>query len=145
MAADLDLDLLLRDDRTLTLTVDGDRLVFPLPGLPTVTEMILLMRRERELLDAFQAEDADAIETTAAAALDLIHDQICRLTPDAPRLELNTPQIITTFRFLAGDDSVADAVRRTLTGGRDDEALTDEERAADAAAAGEIPLPSTRP
>lgn len=146
MAADLDLDLLVPDGRTITITVDGERRTFPLAGLPTLEEMIELMRRERALLDAFSSEDAEAIEQEVPRSLETVHKLICKLTPDAPEIsafELNTPQLLTMIRFLGGDDSVAEAVSRVLTGGEPKQ-LTAEELA-ELEANGETPLPLTQP
>lgn len=135
---DLDLDLLVPDSRTLSLTVDGQRVSYAIPGLPTIPKMVELMRRERALLDAFAAEDPDLIETTAADAAVTVMGEIRLLNPDVPDIEMNVPQLLTAFRFIAGDNSVSDAVARGLSSS-DAPARTHEE----VEEAGETPLAST--
>lgn len=123
----LGLDLLVPDGRELTLVFDGEERSFPLAGRPSVEEMVKLMRRERELMDALEAADIDAIETACADGIALVQEFICRLTPDAPTLTLNHLDIADlrkAFSFLAGNDSVAEEVARVVVG--DGETLLDE-------------------
>ena len=114
----LDLDLLVPEERALTLTVGGERRAFPVAGSVSLLQMVAMLRAERRLRQALDTgDDSDEIEASAEAALDLLTLIVRERTPDAPALDVDVRQLLLTFRYLAGDDSVADAVAHVLTDG----------------------------
>lgn len=153
----LDLDLLAPADRQITVTVAGERRAFPIRGSMPIPKMIRLLRLETRINLAYAEEPAaegKPVEELADVFQD-IYDEIFNVirerTPDAPDFDLDENQALAILGFIAGDDSVAQAVTAAIAAPEGDtgshEAVTTApvaSSAADVAEAGGTPLESTK-
>ena len=154
MAA-LDLDLIAPGDRTIAVTVDGARREFPIRGAMPIPKMIRLLRLETRINYAYAGQplqEGGEPEELADVFQDM-YDEILAVirerTPDAPDLDLDENQALAILAYIAGDDSVAQAVTAALTPDTDAEdgqgAVVTPSSAADVAEAGGTPFGSTKP
>ncbi len=145
--ANLDLDLFAPADREISITVDGQRRMFPIRGSLPLTKMIHLIRLETRLNHAYAGEPVDAggeVEDVASV-LEEMYGEVVGLirerTPDAPDLDLDQHQVLALLGFIAGGESVAATVADTLTMSPD---VTADASVSQVDEQGGAPLDSTR-
>ncbi|MBA2327329.1 MAG: hypothetical protein H0V95_11890 [Actinobacteria bacterium] len=127
MADELDLDAIAGNDRTLTVTIDGERHRFPIRSRLTIPQMVRLLRLENMLNEVYanSADDADMVEKTYEAVRTEIMVLIRERTQDAPELgELDENQLQAVLAFIAGgspegdretdETAIADLVAETI-------------------------------
>lgn len=128
---------------------------YPIRSSLAIPMMTSLLRLEARINRALASEKGDDAETGLEAAITAAHAKIVSIitdrTPDAfkvgemegkgvqPVIELDVSQILVTLGWISGDLTVADAIAKTLTGGRSaSKSAEDLEReAAEAEARGE--------
>lgn len=154
----LDLDLLVPEDRTINVTVAGERHSFPIRGSMPIPKMIRLLRLETRINlayagEPYRVEEGEPVVEELADVFQDIYDEINAVvrerTPDAPDLELDENQAMAILGYIAGDESVAQAVTAALVpparaGDAPGQVVTPTS-AAEVAEAGGTPLGSTQP
>lgn len=117
----LDVRALVGDDRDLTLFVEKQPRVFPVPDDLDVLTMARLLKLETDMNNVDETTDdfADRYVETLEKANDEIANIVLIRTPDAPALDpLGVKAIAGVLAWIAGDLSVADAVAKAITAGR---------------------------
>jgi hypothetical protein len=110
----INLDLLTGGDRTLELA--GRR--YPVRRELSVPMMRRLLTIEAELNEGLADDNGDErVQHATLQGYDEIMALIREKTPDAEDLDLDTRQVLVMLSWLAGDNSVADAIARALTAG----------------------------
>ncbi len=154
----LDLDLLAPPDRSITVTVNGERKTFSIRGSMPIPKMIRLLRLETRINLAYAGEpvseggDVEELADVFQDIYDEIFNVIRERTPDAPEFDLDENQALAILGFIAGDDSVAQAVAVAIAAPEgeagSEEGVTTSHVASSAAGvaeAGGTPLESTQP
>ncbi|RDI73312.1 hypothetical protein Gocc_2912 [Gaiella occulta] len=108
--SELDLDTIAPDDRKLMITHAGRRFELPIRGSMPIPQMIRLLRLETRLNLAFAGDSDEALADVFQHVYDEIMSVVRERTPDCPDLEIDEQQALAILAFVAGDDTVAQAV-----------------------------------